>query len=253
MKDGVFHTKTSRDGGVRPLSSVLKTLQLLDQLGSGEHAMRLIELATAAGMSRSTAHQKLVTLMKAGWAEQTADGAYRLSLHATRIGIAALAQASLGERIVPFLQKLVAESGETASLAVLHGSQARIVQRVESEGVLRAELHVGALLDLSHSASGRVLMAFADSNVIERLRRQRASLPSSSLLAQVRRDKFAVSSGKSFDGVRGVAAPIFDAGGSCIAAVSLVGPLPRFTVERTRPPLRRAAAAINDFICGPKP
>ena len=86
----------------------------------------------------------------------------------------------------------------------------------------------------------------------ERLRKLHVSLPGEKVLAKVRREKFAPSSGRSFLGVRGVAAPIFDAGGACIAALSLVGPLPRFTIERTRPPLMRAAASINEFILGTK-
>jgi IclR family KDG regulon transcriptional repressor len=249
MKDIVFYKKT----GVRPLSSVLKTMQMLDQLGSSHRPMRLIEIAKASQTSRATAHQKLVTLAHAGWVEQTAAGSYRLTFRAARFGIAALSQASLGERIVPFLQKLVAESGETASLAVIDGAQARIVQRVESNGILRAELHVGSLLDLEHSASGRILVAFADPELLARLRQLGAPLPAPKILAQVRREHFAPSSGKSFKGVRGVAAPVFDAGGVCIAAVSLVGPLPRFSIEKTKPPLLRVAEAINEFIRGEKP
>jgi IclR family transcriptional regulator, KDG regulon repressor len=247
MKDDVFYSNTN---GVRPLSSVLKTLRLLDELGASQTPMRLAEIAKASGMSRATAYQKLVTLVHAGWIEQTTGGAYRLSLQATRMGLAALTQASLGERIVPFLQRLAAESGETASLAVIDGRHARLVQRVESGGILRAELHIGSLLDLDQSASGRVLVAFADPSVIARLRKMDVPLPNERLLAQVRREQFAPSSGKSFEGVKGVAAPIFDAGGLCIAAVSLVGPLPRFTIDKTRPPLMRAAAAISDFIRG---
>jgi DNA-binding IclR family transcriptional regulator len=254
MKDDVFHKKTRgkrpRGGGVRPLASVLKTLRLLDLLGAESKPMRLVDVAKASGMTRATAHQKLVTLTQAGWIEQTADGAYRLALHAARIGNAALAQASLGERVMPFLEKLVAETGETASLAVFDGLHARIVQRVETGGVLRAELRVGALLDLAHSASGRVLMAFASEPFLDNLRNRGVALPDDKLLRQVRREQFAASSGKSYEGVRAVAAPIFDIGGGCIAALSLVGPLPRFSIERTRAPMRRAADAINAFIRG---
>jgi DNA-binding IclR family transcriptional regulator len=249
MSDIVFYKKTSSPG-VRPLSSVLKTLQVLDALGGEEKAMRVTDVAQATGMSRATAHQKLITLVHAGWVEQIDSGAYRLTMHASRVGNAALAHASLGERIMPFLQSLVTETGETASIAVIDGDTCSIVQRVESHGILRAELRVGAQLDIAHSASGRVLSAFADPAVLERLRAGGVKLPDDALLARVRKERFAASSGPSFLGVRGVAAPIFEAGGQCIAALSLVGPLPRFTIEKTREPLKRAAEAINKFIKG---
>jgi IclR family transcriptional regulator, KDG regulon repressor len=248
MGDAVFYTNTS--SGVRPLTSVLKAFEILDALGSQARPLRVTEVAHATRMSRATAHQKLVTLVRAGWVEQIDSGAYRLTLHASRVGNAALAQASLGERIMPLLQSLVAETGETASIAVIDGDKCSIVQRVESHGVLRAELRVGAQLDIAHSASGRVLSAFADPIMLARLRSSAVTLAEESLLARVRKERFAASSGRSFLGVRGVAAPVFDAGGQCIAAISLVGPLPRFTIEKTRGPLKRTAEAINKFIKG---
>jgi DNA-binding IclR family transcriptional regulator len=249
MEDSVFYSNTE-EAGVRPLSSALKTLHVLDLLGSQERPVRLAEVARASGMSRATAHQKLVTLVRAGWIEHTAEGAYQLSLHAARIGSMALAHAGLGERLVPFLRELVAAAGETASLAVMDGAKAHIVQRVEAAGMLRADLHVGAMLDLAESASGRVLVAFADAPTLDRLRHDGVPLPAEKLLAQVRRERFAASSGKSFAGVRGAAVPIFGPHGGCTAALSLVGPLPRFNVERARAPLQRAAAAIDQYVRG---
>jgi DNA-binding IclR family transcriptional regulator len=223
---------------------VLKTLALLDVMARQEKPTRLADLARLAHMSRATAHQKLVTLAQAGWVEHT-GGAYRLSLHAAIVANAALQQADLGERVVPFLEELVAEAQETASLAVIEGGAACIVQRVESVGVLRAELHVGAMLDLSNSASGRVLVAFAKDSLLEAWRRRKVELPDQKIVSQVRREKFAISSGLSFAGVRAIAAPVFDSQNNCVAALSLVGPLPRFNAARLRPPLEAAAARIS--------
>jgi IclR family KDG regulon transcriptional repressor len=248
MKDAVFHKKTTGPGGgVRPLSSVLKTLGLLDVLAAQRKPARLADLARAAGMTRGTALQKLVTLVRAGWVEH-ADNAYRLSLRASRLASAALEQADLGERVVPFLEQLVARTQETASLAVLEDGAACLVQRVESAGVLRAELHVGALLDLANSASGRVLVAFAKESVIEAWRKRKIPLPDAKTLAQVRREKFAVSSGRSYEGVRAIGAPVFDAQQNCVAALSLVGPLPRFNIDKLRPHLERTAARMSAHL-----
>jgi len=247
MKDGVFHTRTEPKSGVRALSSVLKTLVLVDVLAQHHRPARLADLARAAKMSRGTAHQKLVTLVQAGWIEQI-DGLYRLSLHATRISNAALEQANLGERIVPFLEDLVAEAQETASLAVIDGVSVCIVQRVESTGVLRADLHVGAQLDVEHSASGRILAAFAREGMLDEWRRSKVPLPDAKILDQVRREKFAISSGLSYEGVRAIGAPVFDPRGECLAALTLVGPVPRFDANRLRPLLEKTAARMSEHM-----
>src|SRR5262249_3873360 len=134
---------------------------------------------------------------------------------------------------------------ETASLAVIEGETACIVQRVESVGVLRVDLHVGAVLDLSNSASGRVLVAFAKESLLDAWRRRKVVLPDQKIIAQVQREKFALSSGLSYPGVRAIAAPVFDDQQNCIAALSLVGPLPRFNAGKLRPLLAAAAVRIS--------
>src|SRR5215212_8525749 len=84
--------------GVRALASPLKTLAVLDVLGASQHSMRLAEVVAAVGGNRGSVYQKLLTLIEAGWAEDDGTGRYRLSLHANRVGEAALAQSNLGER-----------------------------------------------------------------------------------------------------------------------------------------------------------
>lgn len=235
--------------GVRPLSSVLKVFALLDVLATARKPVRLSELARMVGGERATVYQRLVTLVEAGWVEQTEDGSFRLTMHAALLANAALEQANLGARTVPILQSLVDETSETASLAVLDGDEACIVQRVESEGVLRAELKVGARLALDSTASGRILAAFAPAEKLRRWREASVALPPDEILERARKDKYVVSGGK-MEGILACAAPVFEASGRCIAALSLVGPLPRFQPEKSRRRLCEAAEQVTQMIRG---
>jgi IclR family KDG regulon transcriptional repressor len=235
--------------GVRPLSSVLKVFALLEVLVEARKSLRLAELTRLVGGGRATVYQRLVTLMEAGWVEQTEDGSFRLTMHSAGLANAALEQANLGIRTVPILQQLVDETSETASLAVLDGDEARIVQRVESEGVLRAELKVGARLSLDNSASGRVLAAFTDSKRLQRWIDAGIAIPSTEMLEQVRRERFAIS-GDRMQGIMASAAPVFEASGRVLAALSLVGPQQRFQAEKERAPLLAAAERITQMIRG---
>jgi len=238
-------------GGVRALASPIKTLAVLDALGASERSMRLAEVVAAVGGNRGSVYQKLMTLIEAGWVEEDGAGAYRLSLHANRVGQAALAQANLGQRIVPALQALVYEAKETASLALVDGHDAYIAQRVEAAGVvLRAELRIGTSLRLETSASGRVLCAFADPEWRENMRRSGVKLPSDSMIAKVRRDGYSISSGLDFAGVRAIAAPVLDGRGHCVGAISLVAPEARFDEKKLKAPLLRTAAELHDLLSG---
>jgi DNA-binding IclR family transcriptional regulator len=242
-----MNNKTS---GVRALSSVLKSLAVLDALARSPRPQRLMELAQSLDESRATTYQRLLTLTQAGWVEQTVEGAYRLSLQAARAGNAALEQANLGERSTAVLQELVVETHETASLAALSGLHAQIIKRVEAEVVVRAQVQIGTRLSLDQSSSGRVLSAFATAQQRGLLARRGATLPSAALLREVARKGYAVSSGKDVPGVRSVAAPVFDAKGACLFALSIVAPIQRFEEARLARPLLRSAEKLSALIAG---
>lgn len=245
--DTVYTNRIKRGAqpeGVRALSTVLKTLAVLDRLAMSPRGMRLPEVACTMQLSRPTAYQRLLTLVRAGWVEQDDQGRYRLSLHSSRIAAAALEQADLGARVRPALEALVEEVDETASLAVLDRGVPCIIQRVESKRVLRAEQKIGTTLSLADSASGRILTAWADQPTLQRLLTAPERLASDVVLSAARIRGHALSNPSSGSGVVGVAVPVLDDLGSCIAALSLVVPQQRFDLERVLSPLKEAARVM---------
>lgn len=219
-------------------------MAVLDRLAASPRGLRLPEVATAMRLSRPTAYQRLLTLVKAGWVAQDEQGRYRLTMHSARIAAAALEQADLGVRVRPALEALVEEVDETASLAVLDRGIPCIIQRVESNSVLRAEQKIGTTLSLADSASGRILTAWADEPTLRRLLAGQEPLASDAVLSAARMKGHALSNTKSGSGVVGVAVPVLDELGSCIAALSLVIPQQRFGLQRVLAPLQQAARAL---------
>ncbi len=232
------------------MTTVLKTMAVLDVLARSPRGMRLPEIARAMELSRPTAYQRLLTLVEAGWIEQDEQFRYRLSMHVCRLAAAALEQANLGSRVTPILEALVHEVKETASLAALERGVPCIVSRVDSDSVLRAEQKIGTTMSLEGSASGRILTAFADEATLQRLRESGEALASEEILSAAREDRFALSSGYTQVGVRAIAAPVFDIHGKCTATVSLVMPETRFDLERVRGPLLNAAEQITKLQQG---
>ncbi|CDZ26610.1 IclR family transcriptional regulator [Neorhizobium galegae] len=249
--DTVYSNRIQEEGGgVRPLSTVLKTMAVLDVLASSARGMKLPEIALAMELSRPTAYQRLLTLIEAGWVEQDQEMRYRLSMHACRLAAAAMEQANLGTRIQPIIEMLVHRVKETASLAVLDRGLPCIVSRVESESVLRAEQKIGTTMSLEGSASGRVLTAFADEVTLARLKESGEPLASEELLVEARANGYALSSGYTDSGVVAIAAPIFDLHGKCTSTISLVMPEMRFDLESFREPLLETARTITKMQQG---
>jgi DNA-binding IclR family transcriptional regulator len=236
--------------GVQPISSALKTLALLDIVGRSPQPLRLADLARAAQGSRATIYQKLLTLVRAGWIEQVGQGAYRLSLHAALMGEAALRQANVPDRAEMVMQSLVAEVGETVSLTALNGIGVQILKRVVAPVVVRAQVRMDTLLSLDQSSSGRVLTAFASLEVRDYLKKKGGVLASEALLREIKRQGYAISTGKDLPGVRSTCVPVFDASGNCTTALSVVAPNERFAGAKYLKQLRRASAELTALGAG---
>ncbi|HWG63687.1 MAG TPA: helix-turn-helix domain-containing protein, partial [Streptosporangiaceae bacterium] len=121
------------------------TAQPQSYIASIDHALRLllmlklqprIRVADAAdelGVARSTAHRVLGMLVYRGFAVQDQGSrAYRAGPVLVEVGMGALAQLDVRQRARPYLERVAALTGETTSLQILDGTQARFVDSVES-------------------------------------------------------------------------------------------------------------------------
>lgn len=250
--DHTIEEGAKEQAGVRPLSTALKTLEVLEFFSSQSAPVRLADVARYMELSRATAYQRLLTLTEAGWLDQDASGGYRLTMLATRLAAAALEQADLGTRVEPVLGRLVNRIHETVSLAVIDRGLPSIIARVEANTLLRAVQPIGTLLSLDGSASGRVLCAYAEPYTLERLRAGVHPLPSEEVMQKVRDDGYALSSGYTQSGVVGLAMPVFNSLNQIMAAVSLVQPVGRFNLEATKIPMIEAAAELSALLQGTK-
>jgi len=222
-------------------------LGLLEAIAEHRQPVKPPALARQLGWSRATLHQHLVTFVAAGWLEQLEDGAYRLTMRASRVGRAALEQAGIGERLLPLMRQLTEATRESSFLAVLDDGAAHIVERVEPRRRIRADIGSEMTWALDISASGRVLTAFADPAVVDELKTAGVKLPPQSELARVRRNGYAVSAHDSDDEdlTTGVAVPIMDERGYCVAALGILGPTDRMDIEQIARRLRAGADSLH--------
>jgi len=234
----------------RTSASALRCLDLLEAMSSSQSPVGVSELARTVGWPRGSVHLQLATLVKAGWVEQIDTGRYRLSLTPIRIGQAALAQADLGSRVLPTMEELAHDTGETVSISVLDGDSALIVQRVDSGHVLRIDLRIGTRMPLDTSASGRVLVAFATPAQLAAARASGVRLPTRSILARVRATGIAASVDEYLVGIAAVAAPVRDAHDRTIGALSVAGPTPRISPGSLSGAVREAANAMTRIMRG---
>jgi DNA-binding IclR family transcriptional regulator len=226
-------------GGDRVLGSALKCLTLIEELAAQHGPVGVADLAKRLDARRGTVHQQLRTLIAAGWAEQLDDARYRLTLRPVSIGAAVLEQAHLGSRILPTLTRLAAETGETASIAVLDRGAALILQRVAADRALTVDIKPGTPMPLTVSASGRVLVAFARDGEVQRLGENGVALPGEEIVEAARRDGYAEQLDEYVAGMSSIAMPLT---GTKLgtAALALTAPTERFSSDRLLAKLHEA-------------
>jgi len=123
----------------------------------------IADIADDLGMSRSTTHRYVITLVALGYLEQGASRKYRLGLRVTDLGMSALNSTGLREHAHPYLEELRQRSSYTASLGVLDGTDVLYVDRVRSfrrgQSKIDLNLHIGSRLPAYCTAMGKLLLA----------------------------------------------------------------------------------------------
>jgi IclR family transcriptional regulator, pca regulon regulatory protein len=121
------------------------------------------DLADELGMSRSTTHRYVITLLALGYLEQGARRKYRLGLGVCDLGMSAMSSTSLGEHARPYLEELRGRTFHTVSIAVLDGPEILYLDHlpVRRRGAHLIDLGLGAgSRQPAHcTAIGKLLMA----------------------------------------------------------------------------------------------
>jgi IclR family pca regulon transcriptional regulator len=121
------------------------------------------ELADMLGMSRSTTHRYVITLVALGYLYQGEHRKYRLALRVTDLGMSAMNATSLREHARPYIEELSRRSAFTVAVAVLDGPDVLSVDRVRGsrrgQRLIDLGLTAGSRLPAHCTATGKLLIA----------------------------------------------------------------------------------------------
>lgn len=239
------------------LDKGLRILEVLaDDPGGG---LTLTELGRVLGMHRSTLFRFLATLRARGYVERdpTTDR-YRLGVGALTLASSYLSGLDLRQIARPHLQDLCDRTQELVHLTTLDRGEVVTIDRIEGKQPVSLQTDIGARRPAYCTASGKVFLAYvsqaeADQILARGMTRHTPTTITSpdelqGHLSEIRRRGYAVDDEERIDGVRCVAAPVFDLEGHLAGALSVAAPAMRTTVERMHQmgeETRAAAAAVS--------
>jgi IclR family transcriptional regulator, pca regulon regulatory protein len=202
------------------------------------HLRGVSEVAGQLDLERSKTQRLMVTLMALGYLEQNESRKYRLAPRAADVGIAAIETHPARRHSRALLEQLRDETGHTASLGVLQGTNVIYLQRLRGHEPGQREIDFGILglrtgyrLPAHRTAIGKLLLASlpepAQHALIARLdhRRRGPRLVTETALREELRHipaaGLALSDRELAPELLSIAAPVRDDTGAVISALAI--------------------------------
>ncbi|WP_322082448.1 IclR family transcriptional regulator [Burkholderia sp. BCC1972] len=147
----------------RGIQSVEVGGRLLDALARRRKPLGLSELAAAADLSTAQAHTYLVSLTRLALVKRDAiTGNYEPGPLSLRLGLMSIERQPAYRAALPHAAQLAEAVGLSVALSV-PGALGPTIVRIEHGGYpLHVNLHVGSVMSLDTTATGRVFRAFGD-------------------------------------------------------------------------------------------
>lgn len=212
-----------------------KAVTILDLLADTFDGLLLADISRRTGMNRSTAYRILSSLESNRMVMRDERLRYRLGFLLYNLGATAKDQnVGFHAKAADHMRRTAAQLGATAFLAVRDNGRALYVDQAVYGDPHYVAYPAGSSLPLHVGAAGRVLLAYAGADEIElylagpmeRLTPQTICDPEElrRSLAEIRRRGLALTDSDVTVGLGACGAPIHDAAGTVVAAVSISGP-----------------------------
>ncbi len=257
MKQRSTKLRNSAGAGTR---SVTRALDVLRAVGEARVDPGLSDLADDLGLHKTTVFRLLGALERAEFVVRDDERQrYQLGPALYRLASQARRASGLYDAARPELESLAHDVGETATLEVLVGTEVLILDEVHGRFLVGGAPEVGTRWPAHATSTGKVLLAAAAEEgrathgrrpPTSRLARlgphtitSRTALEKE--LARVQRDGYAVGMEELEPGFVAIAAPVRNAQGRTVAAVSVGGPKSRLGASSVRTAAARVRGAAD--------
>jgi DNA-binding IclR family transcriptional regulator len=191
------------------------------------------QLVSETGMPKSTVYLLLDELKNLRLLTQARGGNYRLGLKLLELGSQVARQLDMRSAALPHLTRLMNETGFLCHLGVMDGDTPIYLIKVESQSSIQVRTWEGKRLSLCRSSLGKCLLAWSDRERQNQLISSIEFLPVlpntlttelelREALREIRQLGWAYDNEEDVANIRCVSAPIFNAAGDVIAAISIV-------------------------------
>ena len=249
--------KMAKSGNIQSVSRAAMILRCFKD----NTELGLSEISKRVGLHKSTTAGIMSTLKKEKFLEQSkSTGRFKLGIEFFRLSLNY--DNSLKKICAPYLEQLLAVTGETVNLVAFDGDTTVYVEKKESLHSMRICTEIGLKMPLYCTSVGKAILAFlseeeagsilAETKMVKCTDNTIADIDSLMLqIEEIRKRGYALDLEELEYGLVCVGVPIFDATGRPFAGVSVSGPTTRMTertLESVLGHLLAAAKSINEQV-----
>ncbi|MFI5805079.1 IclR family transcriptional regulator [Streptomyces sp. NPDC051561] len=244
-------------GGESVLS---RAVRIFEAFTAEDPSLTVSQVARRSGLHLATASRLVAELVSYGFLTRDRDRRVRVGVRMWELAMRASPVRSLRDAAMPFMEGVHDVVGHHVQLAVLDGEETLFLERLSAPGAVVNYSTVAGRLPLHLSSSGLVLLAHAEPGLRVRVlagplpgRTPHSPTPAVRLrrvLAEVRRQGYALCPGYVHEDALAVAAPVRDDRGAVVAALSVI--VPNDAAGPSCVPVVRAAArGISRALAAP--
>jgi IclR family transcriptional regulator, pca regulon regulatory protein len=220
-----------RDASPDFIEALARGLDVIRAFEPRQPAMSLAAVAAATGLARPTARRILLTLEQLGYVRAGERG-FELTPRVLELGMSYVLSRSLWEVARPHMERLVARTHESSSIAQLDGSDIVYVARVAVPKIIALAVTIGTKFPAMQTSLGKIMLAALPPGEAEQVlaepsrsgvtpRWQPSLAERTAELREVRARGWSLTDEQLALGIRSVAAPLRDGDGKVLAALNV--------------------------------
>ncbi|OGX68179.1 MAG: IclR family transcriptional regulator [Paenibacillus sp. RIFOXYA1_FULL_44_5] len=246
------------DGQKLTVRAVERALDVLSCFTASDTDLSLTDIAARVQLHKSTVHRLLASLESKEYiVRDPGTEKYRLGFRIWELAANLARGDEPAQILLPEMEKLRDQVGETISLYVRDGLERIRIQAVQSNQSIRRVAPVGVRLPIAVGASSKVLIAFAEpqlrQSILDQLTWSNEKEPQLFLqqLDEIYKAGYATSMEERESGAAAVAAPIMNRAHKIVAALSVSGPSSRLDAQKMKeiaPQIMSAAKRMGTML-----
>ena len=239
--------------------SVRRALRIFELMLDRTEPVSIATVIEELDIPKSTAYELVRTLTDADYIETSGkDRGLFLGRKLFQLGMAYRNRIDLLKDGSQIVEKLRDTTGETVQFSILADDHMQVLMKEEGIRAIRIISNIGSRVPVNWAASGRLLVSdLSDADLTRLLERTmrpsptgRACMEVQTVIQQVRKFRrrgYGTEMNEANDHAGCVAAPVIDAKGCCVAAISVVAPEHRLA-EPDRSALIAAVTAAAERL-----